>query len=262
MEIPEIVLDAAECGAGKIFNHAKILCTKEQQDEVKALFEKTYTSMIMRDMVKRCWNGGAVGLYIDPEELYVEVHDKGDYDEAEDEDSAYLKRGVWSFDPKDISNYGFEITSSKDGLFITFPPQNFMNTSGDKFMGGTSAVENTLMAIKEKIPTVKYYGYEGCYACGNAYCQEYFSDKSQKRKSYKYVGQVLSELWGNDDFWEAFDEAIEDIDEEIATEIVEMVNTCKKYLGDSPIQVLLDHISDEEIADMIEEIADEMDEDE
>ena len=259
MEIPEIVLQAAECGAGKNFNHVKILCAKEQQDEVKALFEKTYTSTIMREMLKLVENGGVVGLCIDPEELHVEVHDKGDYDEAEDDDSIYLKRGVWSFDPKDISNYGFEITSSKDGLFITYPAQNFTNKSGDKFLGGTPAVEKTLKAIKENIPTVKYYGYEGCFVCGNGYCAEYFSEKSQKRKSYKYVGQVLSELWGNDDFWEAFDEDIEDIDEEVATEIVEMVNTCKKYLGDSPIQVLLDHVSDDEIADMIEEIADEMD---
>ena len=191
------------------------------------------------------------------------MHDKGDYDEAEDDDSIYLKRGVWSFDPKDISNYGFEITSSKDGLFVTYPAQNFTDEFGDNILGGTTAVEETLKAIKKKIPTVEYYGYVGCCISdthsGTGYCEEYFSEKSQKRKSYKYVGQVLSELWGNDDFWETFSEDIEEIDEEIATEIVEMVNTCKKYLGDSPIQVLLDHVSDDEIADMIEEIADEMD---
>lgn len=264
--IPEIIIEAAECGVGVCFNHAIILCTEEQQDEVIALFKKNYTSFIMKEMVKLSKDEGVVGLHYDPEGLNVEAVDQDDYDEEEYQGYIYKKGGVWSFDPEDISEYGIIFTAEQYGLLITFPPQNFTDESGETNLGGSSAVEKTLKEINKQVPTIKYWVYEGCFISdvnsGEAYTYSYGSKDFPADFISPYIGSLLSELWKSDDFWDAFIETADDaIDEDIADEIIEFLSKYGDKMSEpwdaiKAVRELERRVSDTDIADLIVEKAD------
>lgn len=231
------------------------------QEEVKAKFEEAYVSTAIKEMIELAENYDEIELGYDSDGCTVENICEDD-EEYEDEDRIIFQGCKWSFNPENIEEYGVSIKKQSDGLFITYPEQYYTGCWGDNMLGWSSAISDALNAVKKAYsPAVQYYGYEG-YCMDDrrgseAVNQEFFSDPSMEKDVYEYVGEKLKELWEDEEFLEHLAEAFEDEIEEDELqgeidEVIDMVKRYKDYLGDSPLQAMLEYINDEDIIDMIE----------
>lgn len=246
--LPEIILIGAEWGGERTFNHVVVKCKPAQRKQVREIFEQTFiqrTKTEMRELLAK--HGKDIELYCDFDGSYLAV-------KGETENLDNTGKGYWSFDTEDIAEYQVKITGVQEGVLIEYMPPVYTVDSGEKVVGTSNAVETALKKIQATIPEIGYYGYEGYYASadeGDKVSQrDWYSGNQKQMDKYTYVGNVLIDLWENDEFWEAIDT---DFDEDNIEDVIAVIKLYEDFLGEEALETLAEHVDDEDLAELIRE---------
>ena len=210
----------------------KIFCEDSMKEEIKNFFKETFLEE---------WN-----LLLD------QVEEK--YGNCVEKDKDILQP--------------FSISDFDKGIFISFDSFLISYDNGDVFaadVSGDTALKMTLEKLEKKYPNISYEGYIGYRYLepngGNIVQYTISSDKKKdENKVYDFIGKILALYTDDDEFWESFEDELEDYDEDDFMDILDYFLAYSKWLDNEFIDRFLDVVEDID-EDIRESLEDKLNED-
>ena len=255
MNIPEIIIIAANKNTHEVFNHVIINCDNSEIAGIKKTLEKEYTQIARKEMIDLCEECDGVICVNDDEFRSVSAEE---YDLDADEDEITKINGYyWTFKAKKLSGFGVKVKEVKDGLIITYDsPVYFVEGTIANY---SKAMSKTLEIIKEEYPLISYYGYEGYYVIdthGDTIEQNEFYSKDYQLEIDDYVLDTIKKLWKNDSFWESFEDMYsKDMHEKDLSLFMDKYHSS---IGKDSLKVLCAHVDDFNCEEIINTAAPEI----
>ena len=255
MKLPEIIIEMAD-GAHLTFNHAYIGCTDAEKKKVLSFFKKEYVASICMEMIGLLEENP---YYTDLTEIWLNDFDfvsTEDFNCYENDDSGQYsslitqkagRKYYWSFKPNNFRKYFVDkIYEIKTGFLITYGVPVFYTGGGDVFVGSSTAMENTLKLLYEKMQDISYYGYEGymwrdVHGC-DIVQSEFFSVREARPELDEYIGNIMMKTWGEKTSWEIIEDNVNNVD--TVKNIVECYLKYWPVIGKEKFSLLTDNIED------------------
>lgn len=247
MNIPDSIGAPLAYTEGEICAHVTV--SDENKEDVKKLFEQEYLKAVKKEMIDATDGSRPICLY-SSEEKYVSPESESEQNEME------IDGYYWSFDPTVIDNFGTRVYDTEEGFNVSYDTPMYAIPFGEfSVCDSSNAVIAALSKVEKAFSEISYYGietFDWTDEHGGEFECHFYSNADGEKDLKKAIEEMFQNAWSSDYFWDCFNEMYS----EFAwggnlDKIVSFLKENASILGENAVDILCEHIEDEDDAEYI-----------